>query len=163
MLTKRICVSATVVLTFLFGCITGDPSVPTEQNSMPSAELEAAPSIPPTAKKSQLSQLMRTLTAHADSARAAIKRNGDLPPYPTAVDELLTATSTDSTLDRHVYSILANDYLGTLKKLYAAPAADRTQAYNGMVQSCATCHGSLCPGPLVVIRKMYAPQPAKPL
>ncbi len=161
MLAKRICVSATLVLTVLFGCITGDPSLPKEQDSKPNDELKVAPSIPPTAKKSQLSQLMRTLTAHADSARAAIKRNGDLPPYPTDVDELLTASSTDSTLDRHVYSILANDYLGTLKGLYAAKAAERTQAYNGMVQSCATCHGSLCPGPLMLIRKMYAPQPAK--
>lgn len=161
MFTKRICIAAAVALPFLLGCMTNDQSLSVNEDSGPPPALDVAPPVQQTVKKSQLAKLMRTLTAHADSARAAIKRNAELPPYPTAVDELLTATATDSTLDRHVYSILAKDYLGTLKRLYAANAADRTQAYNGMVQSCATCHGSLCPGPLVVIRKMYAPLPAK--
>ena len=33
---------------------------------------------------------------------------------------------------------------------------DRTKTFNAMVNSCAACHGSACPGPLVKINKMYS-------
>jgi hypothetical protein len=29
--------------------------------------------------------------------------------------------------------------------------------YNGLVQSCANCHTTHCPGPMMRIKKMYVP------
>lgn len=111
-------------------------------------------------EKSPLAKLMRHITAHADSVRATLKRGDGLPPYPQ-IDELLTAASTDSLMDRQTYSVFAADYRKKLDGLYAAAPADRTQAYNTLVQSCATCHSTMCPGPLVLIKKMYAPVPER--
>lgn len=164
MLSRNLLAIAIAALPLLLGCISDStsalPDIP-EKEVTEKTPLDPAPSIPRTSKKSPLAQLMRVMTAHADSARAALKRSDEPPPYPSAVGELLTAASTDSTLDRATYNILAKDYLEKLRTFQAAPASSRTQAYNGIVQSCATCHGSLCPGPLMLIRKMYAPVPEK--
>ncbi|MEO8069459.1 MAG: hypothetical protein ABI599_17305 [Flavobacteriales bacterium] len=164
MLSRNLLAIPVVALPLLLGCLSdGTPELSdTPQKEITEkAPLDPAPSIPKTSKKSPLAQLMREMTAHADSARAALKRNDEPPPYPSAVSELLTAAATDSTLDRTSFNILAKDYLEKLKTFQAAPASSRAQAYNGIVQSCATCHGSLCPGPLMLIRKMYAPVPEK--
>ncbi|MFZ1688379.1 MAG: hypothetical protein WAU70_13200 [Flavobacteriales bacterium] len=164
MLAKSLFAISIATLPLMIACSsdsTPDDPPPTALETGKPAALETTPSIPRTSKKSPLAQLMRVMTAHADSVRAALKRGEDLPPYPTQVNELFTAASTDSTLDRTTYTIFAKDYIGKLKALYDAPAADQAQVYNGLVTSCATCHGTLCPGPLVLIRKMYAPLPEK--
>lgn len=119
-----------------------------------------APSVPQLPEKSPLAKLMRHITAHADSVRAGLKRGEGLPPYPQ-IEELLTAASTDSLMDRQTYNLFAADYRKKLDGLYAAAPVDRSQAYNTLVQSCATCHSTMCPGPLVLIKKMYAPVPER--
>lgn len=164
MVAKRLFAIVIATLPLLIGCSSdGTPAVEphAEQEVTTTTTLEPAPAIPQTSKKSPLAQLMRTITAHADSVRAALKRNAELPPYPTAVNDMLTATPTDSLLDRNTLAIFSGDYKGKLNALYKAPVEERTKAYNGLVQSCATCHSTMCPGPLVLIRKMYAPPAAK--
>lgn len=166
MLAKKFITISMAALPTLIGCLSENSNAPTSPSELeiaPAAQLEPTPGVQQTNKKSPLAQLMRAITAHADSVRAALERDDGLPPYPSEVNDLFTAASTDSTLDRSTYTILAKDYVEKLKALYAVTASDRAQAYNGVVQSCATCHGSLCPGPLVVIRKMYAPLPTKAL
>lgn len=161
---RKLLTSVILFLALLIGCLSDRTPIehtPAEQDTTALAPLEPAPAIPRTAKKSPLAQLMRAITAHADSVRAALKRNAELPPYPTVVSDMLTATPTDSLLDHRTLAIFSKDYEGKLNALYNAPIEHRTQAYNGMVQSCATCHSTMCPGPLVLIRKMYAPPATK--
>ena len=106
---------------------------------------------------SELALLMRTMSVHADSVKAALGR-GDrrLPPAPAGIDLLLRATPTEGMhIDPITFPTFGKDYQDKVDALYKAARKDRAQAYNALVQSCANCHGSHCPGPLMRIRKMY--------
>lgn len=104
---------------------------------------------------SELALLMRNMAAHADSVKASLKRNDKLPPKVDA-STLLTATPTPGMhIDPITFPTFSADYVKKLEALYKAPKKERPQAYNALVQSCANCHGTHCPGPLMRIRKMY--------
>ena len=109
------------------------------------------------AEPSPLARLMRIMTAHADSSKAAIDRGAELPPFPEAIRTITTATPTEGMhIDPITFPTFAHDYQRKVEALYAAEMEDRTMAYNSLVQSCVNCHSMHCPGPLMKIKKMYA-------
>ncbi|HRD53281.1 MAG TPA: hypothetical protein PKY96_11605 [Flavobacteriales bacterium] len=106
---------------------------------------------------SELALLMREMASHADSVKAGLAR-GDkkLPPYPAGVKKLLTATPTrDMHIDPITFPTFATDYQAKVAALYKAARKDRAHAYNALVLSCANCHTTHCPGPMMRIKKMY--------
>jgi hypothetical protein len=145
-MTTRPHLTVLVLIIALAGCFAARP------DAEPTAAVvqEVAP-------PSELALLMRTMAAHADSVKAAINR-GDkkLPPYPKEIAKLMTATPTDGMhIDPITFPTFSKDYQQKVDALYKAARKDRKQAYNALVQSCANCHGTHCPGPLMRIRKMY--------
>ncbi|MCB9184219.1 MAG: hypothetical protein H6591_09890 [Flavobacteriales bacterium] len=116
-----------------------------------------APPIQDLTPPSELALLMREMAAHADSVKAGIAR-GDkqLPPYPTNIKKLLTATPTkDMHIDPITFPTFGKDYQAKVDALYKVGRKNRPQAYNALVQSCANCHSTHCPGPMMRIKKMY--------
>ncbi|MCB0770591.1 MAG: hypothetical protein KDC00_09315 [Flavobacteriales bacterium] len=106
---------------------------------------------------SELALLMRSMAAHADSVKARVTSGAALPPRPKEFKRLLKAEPTKGMhIDPITFPTFGKDYLSKLDKLYQVPKAERTQAYNALVQSCANCHGTHCPGPLMRIKNMYA-------
>jgi len=137
---------------FILACSVADPAPvppPIQQGLKPASDLAL---------------LMREMTLFTDSTRLRLGRGEELLPYPAHFDRMLTATPTDGKLDidRATFDGFAHHYLGQLKGLYDAPKADRQQVFNGTVQACATCHATACPGPLVRIKKLYAPMNGSP-
>jgi hypothetical protein len=121
-----------------------------------SSGAEAAPAIQEVDPPSELALMMRHMAAHADSVKAAIHRGGDLPPFPKDFKGLLKAEPTAGMhIDPITFPTFGKDYQNKLANLYKVKPAERTQAYNALVQSCANCHGTHCPGPLIRIKKMY--------
>lgn len=117
---------------------------------------ETGPGPQELAPPSQLALMMRAMAVHADSAKAAIGRGDALPPYPKAFKGLLKAEPTAGMhIDAITFPTFSKDYQAKLDALYRARKNDRRSAYNALVQSCANCHGSHCPGPLMRIKKMY--------
>jgi len=107
---------------------------------------------------SELALVMRALAIHADSVKATLGTKRALPPYPTEAATLLTAKATDGIhIDPITFPTFAHDYLKKLDVLYKAKKKDRALAYNALILGCATCHTTHCPGPLMRIKKMYAP------
>lgn len=106
---------------------------------------------------SELAQMMREMAAFADSTKARLGRGAELPPYPEKFKTMVVAESTPGMVDHTVFDPFAFAWLRQLDTLYQVPAARRDEAYNGLVQHCASCHGTVCPGPLVRIKKMYRP------
>ena len=106
---------------------------------------------------SELALLMRAMAAHADSVKAGIARGEKhLPAYPERIKTLLTATPTkDMHIDPITFPTLGKDYQAKVRALYKAARKDRPTAYNALVQSCANCHSTHCPGPMMRIKKMY--------
>lgn len=121
-----------------------------------------APPAPPEHVVSELAQLMRDMTAFADSTKARLGRGEDLLPYPADFSRMTTATPTPGMVDHRTYDPFAFAYLKQLDSLYKVPAAGRGQAYDELIQYCAACHGQVCPGPLVRINKLRMPGSAKP-
>lgn len=140
-----------VVVLALLGCISRQAALPTS-TGRPAALVDQ--DLKPA---SELALLMRTMAVHADSVKAAVNR-GDkkLPPYPKEISTLLTAMPTDGMhIDPITFPTFGKDYQNKVDALYKAAKKDRKQAYNALVQSCANCHGTHCPGPLMRIKKMY--------
>jgi hypothetical protein len=107
---------------------------------------------------SELALLMRAMAAHVDSVKATLQRGDGIPPYPEDFAKLFTATPTEGMhIDPITYPTFGKDYLAKLDMLYAGTEEERPRLYNALVQSCANCHGTHCPGPLMRIKKMYVP------
>lgn len=107
-------------------------------------------------EQSPLASLMRVMEAHADAVRDSLRTDGSLPSFPEGIKTITTATPTeDMHLDSMSFPIFAKDYQNKVAELYAVEQGDRHAAYNNLVRSCASCHKSHCPGPLMKIEKMY--------
>lgn len=106
---------------------------------------------------SPLAQLMRDMTVFADSTKQHLLRDEDLLPYPTRFKEMLTAEPTPGMVDHRTYDPFAFAYLHQLDSLYKVAPGQRQTAFDELVQYCAACHGQVCPGPLVRIKKLRMP------
>ena len=106
---------------------------------------------------SELALLMRDMVAFTDSTKARMARSAPLLPYPEHFEKIFTATPTDGKLpiDNFSFTAFADSYLKQVKAFYDAAPGDKEKLFNGMVNACAACHTSACPGPLVKIKKMY--------
>lgn len=149
---------ATVLLTLIglliigHGCVGGTD----EADKKPVVvDTKALPS--PGHVVSPLAQLMRDMTAFADSTKQRLLRGEDLPPYPADFKTMLTVESTPGMVDHRTYDPFAFSYLHQLDSLYKVPAHQRQQAYDELIQYCTACHGQVCPGPLVRIKKLRMP------
>ncbi len=103
---------------------------------------------------SPLAQLMRDMTAFADSNKHRLERGEELLPKPEAFKNMLTAEPTPGMVDHRVFDPFAFAYLHQLDSLYKVVPAQRQQAFDELVQYCAACHGQVCPGPLTRINKL---------
>ncbi len=106
---------------------------------------------------SELALLMREMTAFADSSRGLIAQGRELPPFPEQFRKLMTAEATPGMKDPKTFDPFAHAWLYHLDALYKAPEAERPGVFNTLVQTCAGCHTTMCPGPLVKIRKLGLP------
>lgn len=145
-------------ISILAACEGGSESaVPAEEKS------SAAPSIAELAdhKVSPLAQLMREMTAFADSTKQHISRGEELLPFPTAFKDMVTVESTPGMVDHRTFDPFAFSYLHQLDSLYNVVPTQRQQAFDELIQYCAACHGQVCPGPLVRIKKLRMPASAE--
>ena len=107
-------------------------------------------------EKSELAALMRVMEAHADSVAASFANEGPFPQLPIGVDRLKTASPTkDMHIDAISFPIFVDEYQVKLTALHSVADSGRRDAYNALVQTCANCHYTHCPGPLMKIEKMF--------
>jgi hypothetical protein len=136
-----------ITVVILVGCMAHKEVPPAEPSQSAIPELT-----PP----SELALLMRQMAIHADSVKATVSRGAELPAFPKAFKDLMKAEPTVGMhIDPITFPTFAKDYLNKLDRLYDADGADRQRAYNALVQGCANCHTTHCPGPLMRIKKMY--------
>ena len=107
--------------------------------------------------QSELAELMRQMQGHINSIRdAAIAgtMSGDMPEF---LNTIYTAKPTDSTMVDSEFDSRADEYLAAVKDLYHRYPESQKIAFNTVISKCQSCHEHYCPGPLVVIKKMYIP------
>lgn len=107
---------------------------------------------------SELALMMRQMTLFTDSTRTRLMKGGELLPYPGFFKGLKNAEPTPGMVEQATFDPYADAWLYHLDALYAAKPAERAEVFNTLVQTCAACHGHMCPGPLVRIKKLKLPE-----
>ena len=107
--------------------------------------------------QSELAELMRQMQGHINSIRDAAIAGTISGEVPGFLNDIHTAKPTDSTMVDGEFDSRADEYLAAVKDLYHRYPESQKIAFNTVVSKCQSCHEHYCPGPLVVIKKMYIP------
>jgi hypothetical protein len=104
---------------------------------------------------SELALLMRQMFEEGMVTKQQII-DGEIPDLKVSYQHIHTAQPTEegktSTTE---YMLFAKAYEASVERLMAAAPDERVEAYQNMVNTCMNCHETVCPGPMVKIKKMY--------
>ncbi len=103
---------------------------------------------------SALTLLMREMFDDVQAIKQAIE-NGDSIKLSVDHEKILSAQATQpEKVFTEAYQAFAVTYLQALKNIQTVHASQQMEAYGSLVKNCMTCHQSLCPGPIVKIKKL---------
>ena len=104
---------------------------------------------------SELALLMRAMFDEGMTTKEEILA-GNPVKFNVAYEKIHSAKPTEAGKNESTeYILFAKAYEASVKRLRNADDASRPQAYQTMVETCMNCHKSVCPGPMVRIKKMY--------
>ena len=104
---------------------------------------------------SELALLMREMFDDGMRMKAQIE-NGKKPEVLKKFEAIHTAEATEpEKAASDQYKVFADSYLAMMEALQNSSEEEATMLYKGMVETCMNCHRSMCPGPIVRIKKMY--------
>lgn len=104
---------------------------------------------------SELALLMRAMYEDGEKMKEHLE-SGKIPKPSTDVEALLTAEATEpDKVATQEYKAFAESYIAITASLKEADAESAPELYKNMVDMCMTCHQSMCPGPMVRIKKLY--------
>ena len=82
--------------------------------------------------------------------------NGDKLEVLAKFEKIHTAQATEpEKAASKKYKMYADAYLNLLEQLKVSSKEDTADLYQGLVESCMSCHRAICPGPMVRIKKLY--------
>lgn len=103
---------------------------------------------------SELALLMREMTSDMERLRARI-HNGEHAASEASIDHLFSANATEpEKAASEAFKVFGESYLHVAHTLEHTPDSLQGKVYDQLVQACANCHQTLCPGPLVRIEKL---------
>lgn len=105
---------------------------------------------------SELTLLMRDMFDDAMKVKLELKEgqhNGTLKKY----NNIKSATATEPEKSKtDLYQAMADSYLFAVDEVNSASTIDDAKKkFNSLVTNCMSCHKSMCPGPMVRIKKLY--------
>lgn len=104
---------------------------------------------------SELAILMRDMFDEGMLVKQSVINGAD-PEMKLPYHHINTATPTEAGKNASIeYQLFAKAYEASVERFKNSSDADRPAAYQNMVDNCMNCHNSICPGPMVRIRKMY--------
>ncbi|CAN5377543.1 hypothetical protein BH11BAC2_BH11BAC2_08220 [soil metagenome] len=104
---------------------------------------------------SELAILMRVMVKATEANTVQLKNNVGIVPYPESFHDILTATPSDSTLDKKMFDGYAKGYIQAITEFNKADLTMQVASHNNVVQSCKSCHEQFCRGPIKRIEKMF--------
>ena len=103
---------------------------------------------------SELSLLMREMFEDAMRMKGEVK-NGKTPDVLKKFKKIHTAEATEpEKAESDEFKAFADSYLAAVDALEKSKPDEAAVFYRGMVESCMNCHRSMCPGPMVRIKKL---------
>lgn len=114
-----------------------------------------APTQPNPNGDSELALLMREMFEDGLRIKEQIE-NGEKPEVLKKFEAIHTAQATEpEKAASDTYKHFGDAYLAAVNRLQNASSEEVYDVYQGMVQTCMSCHQKLCPGPMVRIKKLY--------
>lgn len=107
-------------------------------------------------ERSELALYMRNLYNDLKANKKGVA-NGKEPlkiEWALKYANLKTAKPTDSKDSGPVFEAFADKFLLDLGAFQNSEPGQRTEIYNGMIESCLSCHQEYCMGPMTSIRKL---------
>lgn len=106
--------------------------------------------------QSELVLLMLQMEAHIKSLKERQGRGDSvLPADFIDYAGMLTLATTRGMNRDAAFDKNAIDWMNQLKALTEAAGSDQEEIYNGLINSCVTCHKNYCPGPIKRIEKLH--------
>jgi hypothetical protein len=106
---------------------------------------------------SELALLMRQMFEESLNMRRAVLK-GEKPPVSLDLAKIHTVQATEPEKQAsESYKAWGTAFLNAVKMYNEAPKSEAKEAYTLMIDQCMNCHGQLCPGPTVKIKKLYLP------
>lgn len=141
---KILAISTVIILTLILSCSN------VEQSS------DYLPPIQPNPNgDSELALLMRDMFDDGMRMKQLIKA-GKTPEVIENFEKIHSAQATEpEKAASKEFKLFANAYLNSLENLKSASPDGIKDLYNGVVESCMSCHRAMCPGPVVRIKKLY--------
>ena len=104
---------------------------------------------------SGLALMMREMFDEGMRMKGQIQK-GEQPEVFKQFEEIHSVSATEPEKQASPeFKAFARAYHQSLESLKSATAEDAKPLYNNMVDACMTCHRSMCPGPMVKIKKLY--------
>lgn len=102
---------------------------------------------------SELAILMRQMYEDSEKMRNAAIENKLPDDFRAKFKDIHTATPTEKRKDPKTFKKMSANFMKSMDRVYAGNG-NAVQNYNAMINSCIACHASVCPGPLVRIKKL---------
>ncbi len=97
---------------------------------------------------SEMAIAMRNMVANLKEAKIALEQGRD---YQLSIDNFKNHDFTDDSFHREYFNPMADAFLLSVKKFDETPSIEH---YEIVVNSCKSCHISMCPGPLELIETL---------
>ena len=102
---------------------------------------------------SELTLVMRDMETYYKSVKAQIEA-GDQPNSIKHFEEILSAVSTEPEKAKSpAYQAMAQSFI-QLSQTWTDTTSSVAK-FNSLVDNCMSCHQTMCPGPMVRIKKLY--------
>lgn len=136
---------AFLILLFAFACSTEEPKV----------KESAKTGIMFPNDDSELAILMRFMYEDMERVKKEIEK-GRRASIEFDPEEMFTAEPTDSAqVSTDHYKAFGKSFIAAYNAFHQANTEDLARQYDVLVQSCMTCHQSVCPGPMRRIENLY--------
>lgn len=102
---------------------------------------------------SELAMLMRSMYEKNLALKKEIKKGNIPESFPEDFLTIHTAKANENL--NETFDALAKEYISNMEAITQAKTTEEgVEAYNAMVNTCASCHTIYCQGPLAKIRRM---------
>lgn len=104
--------------------------------------------------QSELAALMRTMQADLQAARAAIGRGERVGAMLARHRKIRCSWPTQAADRDQTFDVSAQGYLRAIERLEASPPAAAAAAFDGVLDTCRTCHERVCSGALAAVEAL---------
>lgn len=104
---------------------------------------------------SELALLMKDMYKVNTAWKEEIEKGNVPTQYPESHKGILTAKSSNERAGSDFYNAMAKAYLNNVESVIQSDSSNVKAKFNGMINTCVSCHEQICQGPISRIKNLY--------